>query len=269
MAKKDKTTTPTPPTLTELSKDAHGDLKMDTLSAIKVAATQHMINVKVSEVGMAVSSFPVFMSRTSETADWSLSAINSYEMADNLFVENDLWTGTHVPIGMQTYPFFLMRSPADEKTFTIGINEKSTAFSKKKGEALFDKDGKASNHLSQVAGQLELELKHDIKTHKFAKKIEELGLIRAIDLQVHYRNGRVNTLKGLNTVDELALNELDIEKLDDLKKEGFLLPLYAMIMSIYQFNNLIKLHNLKYPDNTIAQVKLEAPKDEETAVQAS
>ncbi len=252
------------PTLTELSSVTHADLKMDPTGALKVAATQHMINLKVSEVGMAVSSFPVFISRASDTADWTISAINSYELGDNLFVQNDAWIGTHMPVGMQTYPFFLMRSPKDEKNFTIGIDEQSNVFSKEEGEALFE-DGKASVRLSQATAQLELEIKHDVHTYQFGKKIEELGLIRPIDLQVHYNKGLVNTLKGLNTIDEQALHDLDAEKLGELRKDGYLLPLYAMLTSIYQFNNLIKLHNLKFPENTIAQVKLEVPKQEGAA----
>lgn len=251
------------PSLTELSATTHADLKMNPQGVLKVAANQHIINLKVSEVGMAISSFPIFISRISENADWTISAINSFELGSNLFVENDAWIGTHLPIGMQTYPFFLMRSPTDEKNFTIGIDEKSSVFSKQEGEALFE-NGKASMRLSQATAQLELEVKHDVHTYKFTKKAEELGLIRPMDLQVQYHNGRVNTLKGLNTIDEVALQELDIEKFDELRKESYLLPLYSMLTSIYQFNNLIKLHNLKYPDNTIAQVKLEVPKDDAT-----
>jgi hypothetical protein len=249
------------PTLTELTLSAHADLKVDPQGAINIAAKQHLINLKVGEVGMAVSSFPVFISRVSETTDWNVSAINSFQLGDNLFVQNDAWIGTHLPIGMQTYPFFLMRSPSDTKNFTIGIDETNSVFSKEEGEALFE-DGKASIRLSQATAQLELEVKHDVHTYKFTKKVEELGLVRAMDLQVQYHNGTVNTLKGLNTIDELALQELDSEKFEELRKENYLMPLHSMLTSIFQFNNLIKLHNLKHPDNTIAQVKLEVPKEE-------
>jgi hypothetical protein len=249
------------PTLTELSVAAHADLKMDPIGALKVAAVQHMINLKVSEVAMAVSSFPVLLSRASDAADWSISAINSYELGDSLFVENDAWIGTHLPIGMQTYPFFIMRSPTDEKNFTIGIDETSSVFSKDEGIALFE-DGKASVRLSQATAQLELEIKHDVQTYKFTKKIEELGLIRPMDLEVHYHSGRVNTLKGLNTINENALIELETEKLDELRKESYLQAIYSMLTSVYQFINLIKLHNLKFPENTIAQIKLEPLKEE-------
>jgi len=252
------------PTLTELSLEKHANLKMDPKGVIAVAKSQHIISLKVSEVGMAASSFPIFLSRPAEGAEWALSAINSYELDSNLFVENDTWTATHMPIGMQTYPFFLMRSERDEKSFTIGIDEQNRVFSETEGEALFE-DGKASLRLSQATAQLELEVKHDVHTYKFAKQIEELGLIKDIDLQVHYQSGLVNTLKGLCTIDEQALYDLDAETFAGLRKEGYLMPLYVMLTSIYQFNNLIKIHNRLNPEKTILQVKLEVPKEEASA----
>ena len=255
------------PTFTELTAETHADLKMDPKAALKIAADQHTINLKMAEVAMAASSFPVFISRASETSDWNISAINSCEINDNLFVENDTWTGTYVPIGMKTYPFFVMRSPKDEKSFTIGIDEESDVFSKEKGEALFT-DGKASSRLGQAASQLELEVKHGLQTYQFNKKIEEFGLIRPIDLEVHYQNGRINTLKGLNSIDEVALNELDLEKFEELRKESYLPAIYSILISIYQFNHLIKLHNKKFPENLIAQIKLEPPKEEKEEAKA-
>jgi len=218
------------PTLTELSLENHANLKMDPKGAINVAKNQHIINLKVSEVGMAASSFPIFLSRPAENADWMISAVNSYELGSNLFVEDNNWTGTHTPIGMQTYPFFLMRSERDEKSFTIGIDEKSSVFSETDGEPLFE-DGKASIRLSQATAQLELEVKHDVHTYQFGKKIEELGLIKDIDLQVHYQSGLVNTLKGLCTINEQALYDLDAETFAGLRKEGYLMPLYTMLTS--------------------------------------
>ncbi len=252
------------PMLTELSLEKHANLKMDPKGVLTVAKSQHIINLKVSEVGMAASSFPIFLSRPAGGADWVLSAINSFELESNLFVENDTWTATHTPIGMQTYPFFLMRSERDEKSFTIGIDEENSVFSETQGEALFE-DGKASLRLSQATAQLELEVKHDVHTYQFAKRIEELGLIKDIDLKVHYKSGLVNTLKGLCTIDEQALYDLDAEAFAGLRKEGYVMPLYVMLASIYQFNSLIKIHNRLTPEKAILQVKLETPKEEESA----
>ena len=249
------------PTLIELSLEKHANLKMDPIGAIKVAAKQHIIGLKVSEVSMAASSFPIFVSRATDASEWTISAINSFKLNTNLFAEDDTWTGTHYPIGMQTYPFFLMRSPTDEKNLTIGINEESDIFSESEGEALFE-DGKASVRLSQATAQLELEMKHNQQTYEFCKKAEELGLIKQVDLKIHYQSGTVNTLQGLCTIDEKNLYELDAEKLAELRKEGFLMPIYTMLASIYQFNNLIKIHNRLSPNERVVQVKLEAPEGE-------
>jgi hypothetical protein len=69
-------------------------------------------------------------------------------------------------------------------------------------------------------------------------------------------------LQGLNTINEASLVDLSSEDFEELRKAGYLPPLYSMLTSIYQFNNLIKRHNERFPDNKVAQVKLEAPKDE-------
>lgn len=242
---------------------------MDPLCALKVAEKQHIINLKVSEVGMAISSFPVFMSRANDNTNWSLSAINSFELGESLFVENNEWTATHVPLSMQTYPFFLMRiekdGEDDKNNFTIGINRQSNAFSDEEGEFLFDENGKASMRLSQATAQLNVEIQNEVHTYRFANKLDELGLIKSIDLLVQYQGGKVNTLKGLNTINEEKLTALTAEEFEELRKLGYLAPIYSMLTSIYQFNDLIIRHNKRYPESIVAQVKLETPKDEDSA----
>lgn len=250
-------------TLVELSSKQHSNLKVDPFGALNVAKDQHIINLKVSEVGMAISSFPVFLSRVSEEADWTLSAINSFEIGESLFVENNEWTATHIPISMQTYPFFLMRKGEDDdKNFTIGINEESPVFSTQEGEPLFDAEGKASIRLSQATAQLEVEIQNNVHTYQFTKRLDELDLIKNIDLLVQYADGKVNTLKGLKTIDEETFTALSPEDFQELRKAGYLAPIYSMLTSVYQLNNLIKRHNKRYPQKKVAQVKFEVPKEE-------
>jgi len=250
--------------LKELNPDDHGDLKVAINSAVKVAKNQHLINLKVSEVGHAVTSFPVFLTKVTNDTAWAVSAIASFEMNSNLFVENDEWRASYQPTSMQTYPFFLMKSPRKEGEITMGIEESNQAFSKDEGEALFDKDGKASVYLSRVTAQLQSDFNNEIHTHQFTKKLDELGMIKAMDLQIHYAEGAVNTLKGLNTIDEEKLQNLEVKTLDELRKAGYLGPIYGMLISIYQLNAMIIRHNEAGASNKVVQVKLEAPKDQDT-----
>ena len=250
--------------LQELTPDDHGNLKVALNSAIKVAKNQHLINLKVSEVGQAVTNFPVFFTKFTDDADWSVSAITSFDINANLFVKDEQWQGSYLPTGMQTYPFFLMKSPRKEGEITMGIDINNDAFSTETGEALFEDDGKASVYLSRLTAQLQSDMNNEVHTRKFTKKLDDLELIKAMDLQIHYADGAVNTLKGLNTIDEQKLQGLDIEQLEELRTAGYLAPTYAMLISVYQLTNMIKLHNDHDRPKKVVQVKLEAPKDEST-----
>lgn len=247
--------------LKELTPDDHGDLKIALDCAIKVAKSQHLINLKVNEVGNAATNFAIFFTKVSDDTNWAVSAITSFELNANLFVKDDKWQATYQPTGMQTYPFFFMKSPRKEGDITMGIDQDNDAFSTESGEPLFGEDGKASVHLSRVTAQLQSDINNEIHTHQFAKKLDELELIKPMDLQVQYADGSVNTLQGLCTIDEQKLQDFDEKVIHDLHKLGYLPAIYAMLISIYQLNNMIKLHNEHDLPKKVVQVKLEVPKE--------
>ncbi len=248
--------------LVELNPKDHRHLKVKPDCAIQVARNQHLINIKVNEVGNAMTCFPIFITRAQNQSDWSISAVTSFEVDGNLFVKDVDWDASYIPSGMQTYPFFLMNSPTKERQFTMGIDVDNPAFSEDDGEAIFVDENKASDYLSRVATQLESDIKNEYHSFQFVHKLEELDLIKPMDLQVHYQHGAVNTLKGLHTVDEEKLQKLDIDQLEELRTKGYLGPIYGMLMSIYQLNALLKRHN-QYGDlKPVVQVKLDPAKDE-------
>lgn len=246
------------PEYTELTLETHRDLKVDPRCAVGIAEKQHIITLRVNEVGYAANQFPLFFSRADEKANWMISAINSFEIEKNLFVEDKNWTGAYVPIGMQTYPFFLMRKEGEENQFCIGIDESNEAFSKTDGEPLFLEDEKASHMLTRATKLLEQELNNEVQSIKFGRYIAEHKLIKEVDVVVKYQDGRVNTLKGLNTVDEAVFNALSDEDFLEMRKLGYLLPMYSMITSTFQLNTLLTRHN-KQHEAKIVQVTLEAP----------
>jgi hypothetical protein len=90
--------------------------------------------------------------------------------------------------------------------------------------------------------------------------LDEMGLIKAMDVLVHYADGRTHTLQGLYTPDEEKLQTLAIEELDKLREKGYLAPIYAMLISIYQFNALILRNNQLDGTAKVKQIQLEIPK---------
>ena len=65
----------------------------------------------------------------------------------------------------------------------------------------------------------------------------------------------------MHTIDEDKFQSLSIEDLDKLRKEGYLMPIHAMLVSIMQVNKLINLSNEVVERAQIVEVKMEVAKD--------
>lgn len=247
--------------LIELDPVKHADFKVKPNSALDIAKNQHTIGLRVSELSKASCNFPVFFSRIDDSGDWSLSAITSYQVGSNLFIQKGAWQATYYPSSMQTYPIFLMNKPSAEKNYTFGIIQDNPAFSQDEGEPLFDDKGNASNYLSRVKALLENGTNDTVHTFKFLEVIKQHDLFKALDLQVQYVDGTLSTIKGLYTIDEDKLASLKAEDYLALREKGYLPPIYAMLISLYQLNALLRMHNDVEGSTKIQQIKMEVSKD--------
>lgn len=247
--------------LTEVSSSKHQHLKVKTNAQLVYAAQQHMLNLRVHELPQAVSSFPTFISKNEHDGNWALSALTSIVPGKNVFVVEEKWQSVFLPISIRTYPMYLMRSPKDEKAYTVGLVEQSEAFSETEGEPLFDGHGKATIFLTEQSKMLEASIKDDIHTHQFLQKVAQFNLLKSIDLIVHYAGGEAQVLQGLYTINEDTLQSLSAAQLDELNKLGYLPAIYAMLMSIYQLNNIVGKNNQFGGLDKIEQIKLESARD--------
>jgi hypothetical protein len=247
--------------LVKLSNTHHHALCVRPECNLELAATQQIMKLRVSELSKAVTNFPIFFTKDPHHGGWILSALTSFELGQNLFVDDGIWQGTYQPNSMHTHPLYLMKSDQGQNSYAIGILEDSPAFSKEKGEALFDENGNASSYLNRVTKQLETDVKGDIQTSQFSQKLSELGLLKAIDLQIFYQDDSAQTLAGLHTIDEDKLQSLSAEQLAELSRLGYLIPAHAMLISIYQLNLLLRKNNESKHFNTVNTLKIEVAKD--------
>ena len=99
------------------------------------------------------------------------------------------------------------------------------------------------------------------QTYLFLNSLEEHGLLKPLDLSVDYQNGENSKITGLHTIDEDKLKLLTGDQLKTLNDQGYLTPIYALLISLSQVNQLITKHN-KLPESPkIVSVKLEVSKD--------
>lgn len=246
--------------LVELSSNEHKKLNVIPSAIIEYASKQHVLPVSAVEIAHAATCFPVFMSRNKVDGGWSFSAMTGFLLNQNLFVEKGAWQPVYQPSALRTYPLYLMKSPKDSEKFTVGFDPQNSAFSLSEGKELFVAEGKPSEHLAAVTKLLENELQHMQASFHFANTLENLGLLKAIDLKVIYVNEQYSTIQGLHTIDEDKFKTLPAETLAQLNEQGYLMPIHAMLMSIYQLNVLINKNNEHTGNVPISTVKMEVTK---------
>ncbi|MGK0372286.1 MAG: hypothetical protein ACJAW1_002536, partial [Glaciecola sp.] len=119
--------------LTELTSTLHTDLRVLPNAIMDNAAKRHVLSLMAAELAKAATCFPIFITRRSSNNSLVFSAMTSFEMGQNLFVNNHMWEGSYLPTNLRTYPLVLMQLSGDKKQFTVGIDEESPALSKTDG----------------------------------------------------------------------------------------------------------------------------------------
>mgnify|MGYP000748626148 CR=1 FL=1 len=246
--------------LKEINYQEHGQLKVKANAVINNASKNHLMQVRLQEVGSANANFPIFIIKHGHTGDWMLTALTSLQADTNLFVQEGQWTATYQPISMQTHPLYLMKSPNNEKSYTAGINPEADDFDTESGQPLFESEDKASIYMSRVSKLLENSIKQDIQTFEFMDKLEELQLLKNIELSVVYADNSAQNLKGLYTIDEDRLKTLTPELVKEFVDNGYLSIMYGMLHSIYQLNAIIRKNNENTELKPIQKINIEVSK---------
>lgn len=248
-------------TLVELNTNEHRHLKIDKAQLANHAASLHMLHLRVSEVPKAALTFPVFLSKASYDGRFSLSALSSFVAGSNVFVKDGTWDALYQPLSLRTFPFFLMQSQSGEQSYTVGILENNPVFSKEQGEPLFDDKGQPTALLSEARKVLESTIKEDILSSRFIQKLEELKLLKEIDLMLQHPGQKIQAVKGLFTINEDVLQGLSGAQLEELNKLGYLIPIHAMLMSLYQLNGVLLRNNATSNLQRVEHVRLEVARD--------
>lgn len=242
-----------------LNPEQHGQLKHDPKAVVELFAQQQSLELRLTELVQAANNYPLFLLRDAQSRAWQPTALLGLAEGSNLFVENGQWTGVYRPQLLDLYPFFLL--PKEDKSgYHLGLDEQSPVLSTSQGQALYEASGQPSVYLKSLQRRLQADFKDGALSYGFTETLEQMKLLRAVDLSVEFQNGGQHLLSGLHTINEEALNTLDAESLVQLQHKGYLTPLYALLISIYQINALIRRHNQRHGDKPVKRINLETKK---------
>lgn len=214
----------------------HKDLKVNIEKSAAMGNNQMYAPVFPFEYKEAQSYYPIFFQKDSEGGYFSI-ALFGFEQGENLYLGDKGWTAEYVPLMVEKEPFLIgfqkQKVDGEEKVETvIHIDMDSPRVNAEEGVPVFLPHGGNSDYLSRISGILKKIYDSQDETNKFYARIKELDLLESFNLDVTLRDGSVNRLAGLYTVNEDKVRGLPDETLLELNKTGMLELLYMLIASL-------------------------------------
>lgn len=224
-----------------LNASEHKNVKIKKELHIEGTRNQQVLPLLVHEFAKAGSAMPVIFIRPSEEDQKVVqpAALLGLKPEENLFYNEGKWVGDYLPAVVTHHPFAMVPTQGEENRLQMLINESSPLVNEEEGDALFEGEEqseylkKRMETLSNYFGSMQI-------TREFCDYLVEKELLIEQTLTVEI-NGEKVQLNGLLLVDEKKLNELSDEEYLELRKRGYLGPIFAHLGSLHHANKLAKL----------------------------
>lgn len=220
-----------------LNNEVHKDTKVKISVSYDQSKEQHLSLLVAHEFAKAAIDYPIVFVKDPESGQFRAVAMLGLEPKENLFYSRTRWKGTYVPANLRAYPF-LLGGDENAEQLTLCVDESSKLVNKKDGEALFKEDGTESDFLNsrkEFLGQL---IEQNRVTQQFIKYIADKELLSPQSLTLKLEDGSGHDLNGLYVINEEKLNALSDETYLEIRKRGYMAPIYAQLASMNQLQNL-------------------------------
>lgn len=207
-----------------------------------------------NEIASISGCMPILVAPDTLGAPDKLVAIVGWPETGNLFCGRNHWKAHAVPLSIQCAPF---NYGIDGERLTVLVNESSERFvnsAQNGSQPLFSGDGSPSQYLKQVQGQLSNLALGQQQAKMLVKSLSDLDLFVPLSLTRVFANGEQHTASDLLTINEEKLASINAETTYELHKNGVLMAINAMILSLRQYNRLVQL--TQGSDNPVSRITL-------------
>ncbi|WP_394174293.1 SapC family protein [Thalassotalea litorea] len=223
----------------------HKDLKIDTKKSAEFGNNKMFSVLYPFEFKHAQADYPIFFFKDGKTNDFVAIALFGFEENENLFLTNEHWQASYIPMMIEREPFLIGTQIHEEngvktESQVIHIDLNNPRVNKEVGNDIFLPHGGNSEYINRVSAILKSI--HDSKTatDQFMQAITELELLEPFNLDIQLNNGTNNRLSGFYTINEDKLANLNGVQLEKLNKSGMLSVIYMVIASHANINALIQ-----------------------------
>lgn len=223
--------------LTALDSAAHRHIRVDQDQVLAQAAQLNMLPVVLSEFLKLCVQYPIVLTKSGATGQFTCIALFGFENHENLFWRQNRWDAIYVPLQVTRQPFFL----GDRRL--VCIDTENAAVRQAHGEAIFDEHGAETAYLQSVKQMLATLLAGEEQTDQFVRKLLALDLVRPMRLEIEFVDHRKQRVEGLYTVDEERLKALGGDEIAELHALEYLGPIYTMVASLGHIYSLVQRKN--------------------------
>lgn len=227
-------------TAVPVSAQRHRDWCIEKQPDYAYASHSNAVPLTAAEFAVAALEYSiVFVGSEDAPTPVVLLGLNAEE---NLYLEDGhRWKARYIPAFVRRYPFVFSRS-ADGSTYTLCIDERFQGCNQEgRGEALFDVTGAGTDYLNAMMKFVTSYQQQITQTTAFCEKLKQLDLLEEMTARFQLPSGEKAQVKGFMAVDRAKLSQLPGDTLAELTRTGALELIYAHLLSLRNFAELLEL----------------------------
>lgn len=206
------------------------------------ARALNAVPISYTEFALVAREYPIVFTATGEPRLYSPVAALGMQNGENLYNVGNAWaSGVYVPAYVRRFPFCMSRVTIDkvEQQNRLICVEKSHV-DDKAGEALFDAKGQAGEKWKTIE-QLLTDYESDLeRSREMCAILADYGLFEPFTMQAKFnQGGEPVAMTGMFRVAEDKIEHLNAAQLKNLVKKGILSRVYAHLLSLGNFANLL------------------------------
>lgn len=229
------------PDIQVVSRERHADKRWQRYTSYSFAAADAVAPLVIQEIAKACVVLPLGFMAADE--GFLPVAVQGLAPGTNLWVGPDgRWLGDYVPAVYRAYPFKLANTNDNQQV--LCIVEDSGLLSDTDGELFFDEAGEPAQPVKDVLNFLTQVAANHQATQGACAALQKHNLIKPWPIKLNTDEG-TQTVEGLHTIDEAALNHLPAEALLELRDSSALIMAYAQVLStqhLQKLGQLMKQH---------------------------
>jgi len=229
------------PNFVAVNKTAHKNTKVLEDKTFAHVKSQHITSLVVHEFSRAAHEYPIIFVKDAKTEKFNAVAVFGLKQDENLFYDEKGWKARYIPESIQGYPFLVAPDQNDKEKQILVMDDECKRINTEKGHALFDEKGEQTEFVSKLGGFLTEHVIRHQTTQAFIQVLLDYKLIIHQTLEISSVDKKKTNIDGMYVISEEALGKLSDKDYLDLRKRGFLPPIYASLFSLSRIGDLLRM----------------------------